>query len=129
MNPNEEQNNQTYPTFSSREEEIDYLLNVDDSEEEVEQKKSHIEDLESLTPEEREHLKNYLEYTKANIQLGELINNWTMEYNSPNTDVIRKREIEKVVREVFGEDVERAERIVAHIQNNGKVQEESKLHK
>lgn len=114
MNQSEES-----PKYGISNEELISLLS-DDEEEEIEvQPQSRIEDIDTMTLEEKEQLKNNIEYTKNNIEYAKLINDLTIEYNDPGTDVFRKLEIEKAIRAGFGENIEQAERVINHIKNNG----------
>ena len=94
MNPDDEKNKKPH-TFSD--EELDELLKEDEDVEDLPQsKQSHIEDLDELTPEELQELKNHLEATKLNVDIAKWLNDLSIRYNQPFTPVMEKKEIEHI---------------------------------
>ena len=123
MNPDDEKNKKPH-TFSD--EELDELLKEDEDVEDLPQsKQSHIEDLDELTPEELQELKNHLEATKLNVDIAKWLNDLSIRYNQPFTPVMEKKEIENLIRKTLGQfDSEFTERVIAKMKRQNKTDEE-----
>ena len=123
MNPDDEKNKKPH-TFSD--EELDELLKEDEDVEDLPQsKQSHIEDLDELTPEELQELKNHLEATKLNVDIAKWLNDLSIRYNQPFTPVMEKKEIENLIRKTLGQfDSEFTERVNAKMKRQVQIDEE-----
>ena len=123
MNPDDEKNKKPH-TFSD--EELDELLKEDEDVEDLPQsKQSHIEDLDELTPEELQELKNHLEATKLNVDIAKWLNDLSIRYNQPVTPVMEKKEIENLIRKTLGQfDSEFTERVIAKMKRQDQIDEE-----
>lgn len=123
MNPDDEKNKKPH-TFSD--EELDELLKEDEDVEDLPQsKQSHIEDLDELTPEELQELKNHLEATKLNVDIAKWLNDLSIRYNQPFTPVMEKKEIENLIRKTLGQyDSEFTERVIAKMKRQDQIDEE-----
>lgn len=123
MNPDDEKNKKLH-TFSD--EELDELLKEDEDVEDLPQsKQSHIEDLDELTPEELQELKNHLEATKLNVDIAKWLNDLSIRYNQPFTPVMEKKEIENLIRKTLGQfDSEFTERVIAKMKRQDQIDEE-----
>lgn len=122
MNPNYEQKNDKI----NLNERIDELLMSDEEAELYEAEKlTHIEDLDSLSPEEREFLRDYLALTKNRIDLAKWLSDLSVAYNDPETTILQKREIEQLIRNSFGDEFkENAERAIEKMKEQGKIDKE-----
>ena len=122
MNPNYEQKNDKI----NLNERIDELLMSDEEAEVYEAEKlTHIEDLDSLSPEEREFLRDYLALTKNRIDLAKWLSDLSVAYNDPETTILQKREIEQLIRNSFGDEFkENAERAIEKMKEQGKIDKE-----
>ena len=106
-------------------ERLDELLS--DSEEETFElpKKSHIEDLDELTPEELQSLKSHLEATKLNVDVAKWINDLSIRYNQPFTSIMEKREIENLICKTLRQfDSEFTERVIAKMKKQNQIDDE-----
>lgn len=123
MNPDEEKN-KVHHTFSD--EELDELLKEDEEIEDLpKSKQSHIEDLDELTPEELQSLKNHLEATKLNTDIAKWLSDLSIRYNQPFTPITEKREIENLIRRTLGQfDSEFTERVIAKMKRQNKTDDE-----
>ena len=123
MNPDDEKNKKPH-TFSD--EELDKLLKEDEDVEDLPQsKQSHIEDLDELTPEELQSLKNHLEATKLNTDIAKWLSDLSIRYNQPFTPIMEKREIENLIRRTLGQfDSEFTERVIAKMKRQDQIDEE-----
>ena len=123
MNPDDEKNKKPH-TFSD--EELDELLKEDEELEDLPQsKQSHIEDLDELTPEELQEVKNHLEATKLNVDIAKWLNDLSIRYNQPFTPVMEKKEIENLIRKTLGQfDSEFTERVIAKMKRQDQIDEE-----
>lgn len=123
MNPDEGKD-KVHHTFSD--EELDELLKEDEELEDLSKsKQSHIEDLDELTPEELQSLKNYLEATKLNTDIAKWLSDLSIRYNQPFTPIMEKREIENLIRRTLGQfDSEFTERVIAKMKRQNKTDEE-----
>jgi len=127
---NDELKNNETLSISDLEEEFERLLDADIDDEEMEEKKeSHIEDLESLSPEEREQLMEKLSNTKLKVDIAEDVSKLTAKYCELD-EMIRcaylpeeklefeqaKLEMEKDIKETFEEEnKEEAEKLINHM--------------
>ena len=123
MNPDEGKD-KVHHTFSD--EELDELLKEDEDVEDLPQsKQSHIEDLDELTPEELQELKNHLEATKLNVDIAKWLNDLSIRYNQHFTPVMEKKEIENLIRKTLGQfDSEFTERVIAKMKRQDQIDEE-----
>ena len=123
MNPDDEKNKKPH-TFSD--EELDELLKEDEDVEDLPQsKQSHIEDLDELTPEELQELKNHLEATKLNVDIAKWLNDLSIRYNQPFTPVMEKKEIENLIRKTLGQFAsDFTERVIAKMKRQDQIDEE-----
>ena len=123
MNPDDEKNKKPH-TFSD--EELDELLKEDEDVEDLPQsKQSHIEDLDELTPEELQELKNHLEATKLNVDIAKWLNDLSIRYNQPFTPVMEKKEIENLIRKTLGQfDSEFTGRVIGKMKRQDQIDEE-----
>ena len=121
MNPNNEQENKRFDLN----ERLDELLTDDDEAEYEIKNVHHIEDLDSLSPEERENLNDYLEYTNARVEVAKWLSDLSVQYNDYRTNEFQKREIEQLIRKTFGEQYqENAERAINKMKQQGKIDRE-----